>query len=139
MQAAVLLFGPSMLLFAIAPPELVGVAFTGMVFANGLGIALHNVNQVTLRQVLTPHELRARVAAVNRTVIFGAIPVGTVIGGIVAEVLGLRAALVVGGVGLCLGAVPYLVTRIRRQRSLEDFTRLSGPAPVVPEPVMTGP
>ena len=71
MQSAVTLFGPSMLLFAFAPPAFAGLAFAFMVFANGLGIALHNVNQVTVRQVLTPDDLRARVAAVYRTVIFG--------------------------------------------------------------------
>jgi MFS family permease len=94
-----------------------------MVFAHGFGISVHNVNQVTVRQLLTPDHLRARVAAVFRLVIFGAIPVGTVIGGLVAEVWGLRAALVISGLGLLLGSTPYLAVRIGRLRSIDELTR----------------
>ena len=123
MQLGIAVFGPSMLLFAIAPAPLAGIAFTAMVFAHGFGISVHNVNQVTVRQLLTPDHLRARVAAVFRLVIFGAIPVGTVIGGLVAEVWGLRAALVISGLGLLLGSTPYLAVRIGRLRSIDELTR----------------
>lgn len=121
MQLGVALFGPSMLLFAPAPAALAGPAFALMVFAHGFGISIHNVNQVTIRQLLTPDHLRARVAAVFRLVIFGAIPVGTVIGGLIAEVAGLRAALVVSGAALLLGSVPYLAVRITRLRSVDEL------------------
>lgn len=121
MQLGVGLFGPSMLFFALAPPEWAGPAFALMVFAHGLGIAIHNVNQVTVRQTLTPDHLRARVAGVVRLVIFGAIPVGTVIGGLIAEYAGLRSALVVSGVALLLGSVPYLGVRITRLRSIDEL------------------
>jgi MFS family permease len=121
MQLGVGLFGPSMLVFALAPAELAGVAFSGMVFAHGIGIAIHSVNYITMRQILTPGHLLARVAAVNRLVIFGAIPVGTVIGGLVAEAFGLRTALVLGGIGLCAGAVPYLIVRVTRLRTMEEL------------------
>jgi len=105
------LFGPSMLVFALGPPVLAGPLFTLMVFAHGFGISIHNVNQLTIRQVLTPDELRARVAAVARLVIFGAVPIGTIVGGVVAERFGARSALVVGGLCLFGGSVPYLVAR----------------------------
>jgi MFS family permease len=121
MHIGIGLFGPTMLAFALAPPAWAGPAFTLMVFANGFGIAVHNVNQVTVRQVLTPDHLRARVAAVTRLVIFGAIPIGTLAGGLVAEGFGLRAALIVGGVGLLAGNVPYLLARVWRLRSVEHL------------------
>src|SRR5262245_55487453 len=44
MQLGVSLFGPAMLLFAVAPQSLAGAAFAAMLFANGLGISIHNVN-----------------------------------------------------------------------------------------------
>jgi MFS family permease len=119
MQLGVSLFGPSMLLFALAPAELAGPAFTAMLFANGLGIAIHNVNQVTVRQVLTPDQLRARVQGVIRLLGFGAIPLGTLVGGIIGELVGLRAALLVSGVGLLAGGIPYLLVRVRRLRTVE--------------------
>lgn len=121
MQVGVALFGPSMLLFALAPPTWAGPAFTLMVFAHGFGISIHNVNQVTVRQLLTPDDLRARVAAVFRLAIFGAIPVGTVIGGLVAEAFGLRTALVASALGLALGSLPYLAVRVARLRTVEQL------------------
>jgi len=121
MQLGVSLFGPSMLLLAMAPAHLAGAAFAGMLFANGLGISIHNVNQVTVRQILIPDELRARATAVFRLVIFGAVPVGTVIGGLVGQAFGLRAALTLSALGLFAGALPYLVVRVVRLRRVEEL------------------
>jgi MFS family permease len=130
MQLGVGLFGPSMLLFAAAPPELIGVTFTAMFFANGFGIAVHNVNQVTLRQTLTPDHLRARAAAVFRLVIFGALPVGMTIGGLVGEAFGLRTAIVLSGLGMLVGSLPYLAVRIVRLRTMADVADAAPAEPI---------
>jgi MFS family permease len=121
MQLGISLFGPSMLLFALAPAALAGPAFTLMLFANGFGIAIHNVNQVTVRQILTPDRLRARVASVIRLLGFGAVPIGTLIGGLIGELLGVRTALVASGVGLLAGSVPYALQRVGRIRTVDDL------------------
>ena len=121
MQLGVGLFGPSMLVFALAPVQWAGPAFALMLFANSFGIAIHNVNQVTVRQLLTPDHLRARVAAIFRLVIFGALPVGTAVGGLIAQGFGLRAAFLVSAVGLAVGSVPYLLVRVRRLRSVDEL------------------
>jgi MFS family permease len=133
MQLAVSLFGPTMLLFALAPTELAGPTFAAMVFANGFGIAIHNVNQVTVRQVLTPDPLRARVMGVIRLAGYGALPLGTLAGGLIGELVGLRAALVVSGLGLLLGSIPYVLVRVVRLRTVAALTALGPsdePAPV---------
>jgi MFS family permease len=121
MQLGVALFGPSMLLFALAQADLAGPAFALMLFANGLGIAIHNVNQVTIRQILTPDRLRARVASVIRLLGFGAVPLGTLVGGLIAELVGLRAALIASGLGLLAGSVPYLLVRVGRLQSIDSL------------------
>jgi len=126
MQLGVGLFGPSMLLFALAPQPFVGAAFTVMLFANGFGISIHNVNQVTVRQVLTPDALRSRVGAVTRLAIFGAIPVGTLIGGLLAEIFGLRSALVAGAIGLFFGSLPYLLSHVVRLRTVDQLRPTEG-------------
>ena len=126
MQFGVALFGPSMLAFALAPTAWAGLAFGAMLFANGFGISIHNVNQVTVRQVLTPDWLRARVTAVTRLVIFGAIPVGTLVGGVIGELVGVQAALV-AGLGLLAGSLPYLLMRVGRLRTIEALTPADGP------------
>lgn len=121
MQIGVGLFGPSMLFFALAPPGWAGPAFGLMVFAHGFGIAIHNVNQVTVRQILTPDHLRARVAAVTRLVVFGAMPAGVAVGGLVAERFGLQAALLVSGIGLFAGSAPYVLVGVRGLRTVDQL------------------
>jgi transmembrane secretion effector len=76
---------------------------------------------VTVRQLLIPDAIRGRAAAVFRLVIFGAVPIGTVIGGLVGEWLSIRAALLVSGVGLLAGSAPYLLVRIARLRTLDQL------------------
>ena len=130
MQLGVSVFGPSMLAFALGPTEWAGALFTAMVFAHGFGISIHNVNQVTIRQLLTPDELRARVAAVTRLVIFGAMPLGTLAGGLIAELVGVRGAIVVGGAVLFAGSLPYLAARVWRIKTIDGIER-EGPAEAV--------
>jgi hypothetical protein len=89
-----------------------------MLFLNGFGIALHNINQVSVRQAVTPDYLRARVAAASRLLILGAMPAGTLIGGVLGAVIGLHGALLVSAFGLFLGSVPYAVSRVRSLQAL---------------------
>jgi MFS family permease len=57
-------------------------------------LVVWNVNTLTLRQVVTPHRLLGRVNASYRMVLYGAAPVGAVLGGALGDLLGLRAAMV---------------------------------------------
>jgi MFS family permease len=118
MRFGVGLFWPGMLLLGLAPAEFALPAFTLMLFMNGLGIAVHNVNQVSVRQAVTPHRLLARVAAASRLLILGALPAGTLIGGILGTAIGFQNTLLVSAFGLFLGGVPYTVSRVRSLRAL---------------------
>ncbi|MDJ0924312.1 MAG: MFS transporter [Acidimicrobiia bacterium] len=64
----------------------------------GLLIGLWNVVAVTLRQRLTPDELRGRVASVARLLAWGTQPLGALLGGVVAAGFGLRAPFYVAAV-----------------------------------------
>ncbi len=64
----------------------------------GAGITSWNVVSVTLRQSLTPNELRGRVAGAARLLAWGAQPIGAAMGGVVASVAGLRAPYFVAAV-----------------------------------------
>ncbi|HEY5579195.1 MAG TPA: MFS transporter [Acidimicrobiia bacterium] len=57
----------------------------------GLFSTSWNVVSVTLRQELTPDQLRGRVASVARLLAWGTQPLGALLGGIVARAFGLRA------------------------------------------------
>ena len=112
MRLAVGVFWPGMLLLGLAPTTIALPAFTFMVFLNGFGIALHNINQVSVRQAVTPDHLRARVTAASRLLIMGALPAGTLIGGVLGTTIGLQNTILVSAAGLFIGSVPYLVSRV---------------------------
>jgi len=69
---------------------------------------LYNINQVSLRQAITPDRLQGRMNATMRTLVWGAIPVGSFIGGILGTQIGVVMAIVIGGVVATLGAVRIL-------------------------------
>lgn len=61
----------------------------------GSSISAFNVNAITLRQVVTPTRLLARMNATYRMLIWGAPPVGAVAGGLLGSAVGLRAAVLI--------------------------------------------
>ncbi len=67
-------------------PFLIGAGL----FAGGVGIMLWNVVVVALRQRITPDRLLGRVNSGYRLLAWGTIPLGAVVGGVLAELLGLR-------------------------------------------------
>jgi predicted MFS family arabinose efflux permease len=73
----------------------------------GAGGAIWSVNQMSLRQHLTPVRLLGRVTAARRFLLFGAAPLGSALGGVLGGAVGLRVTLLVGAVGV-LGALALL-------------------------------
>jgi len=72
---------------------MLGVAY----FIADLGIPVYNINQVSLRQVITPNRFQGRMNATMRTVVWGTIPAGSFLGGIFSTSLGIIPTLIVGG------------------------------------------
>jgi MFS family permease len=96
--AAMALNGPATLLIAIAPvgnslPFLVAsvalASFTGLVY---------NINQVSFRQAITPERMQGRMNATMRFLVWGTIPIGAVLSGILATLLGLSATIWIGAI-----------------------------------------
>jgi MFS family permease len=59
----------------------------------------YNITQVSLRQAITPERLQGRMNAAMRWIVWGTIPLGTLVGGAIGQAVGLRAALWVGAIG----------------------------------------
>ena len=65
----------------------------------GIGQVVYNVSQVSLRQAITPDAMLGRMNATMRFVVWGTMPIGAVIGGILGGAIGLRETLFVAAIG----------------------------------------
>jgi predicted MFS family arabinose efflux permease len=83
---------------------------------------VYNVNQVSLRQAITPDRVQGRMNATVRTVIWGTIPVGAFIGGVIGNTYGLTPALYTGVVVWILAGFWILLgpIRLRTQPQASD-------------------
>ena len=77
-----------------------------------------NVNQLTLRQAITPHRLLGRMNAVTRFMYWGTMPIGSALGGVAAETVGLRTTLFAAVAGSVLATIPIALSPIRKLREL---------------------
>jgi len=59
-------------------------------------LPVYNINQVSLRQAITPDRVQGRMNATVRTVIWGTMPIGAFIGGVIGSTYGILPAMYVG-------------------------------------------
>lgn len=64
-------------------------------FVSGICAVLYNIGAVTLRQVVTPNRLLARMNGTYRMLLIGAAPLGALTGGALGSAVGLRPAMVI--------------------------------------------
>jgi MFS family permease len=79
-----------------------------------------NVNQLTLRQSITPQRLLGRMNSVTRFMYWGTIPIGSALGGVIAQSVGLRATLFGAAIGSFLAGIPIVLSPIRSLRALPE-------------------
>ena len=91
------------------------VAVLGFLFV--LVLASWNVVSVSLRQTLTPDEMRGRVSGAARLLAWGTQPIGAVLGGVIAAAFGLRAPFLFGGVGFVV--ILLLTWRVFSNEAIE--------------------
>lgn len=120
-------------LATVLPP--VPVSIIGLFFGAFCGV-LFNINQLSLRQALTPRPMLGRMNATVRFVAWGSLPIGSVIGGVLATVIGLSATLWVGAIGSMLSFVPILWSPVRSVKTIptEPDAATSGPTHATDEP-----
>lgn len=82
-------------------------------FASSLAIT----NGITLRQQLTPDDLQGRVNTTGRMIAWGGTPFGALIGGVVAETAGVRAAYLTLAVPVVIGLAVLLASPLPRLRT----------------------
>jgi MFS family permease len=112
---------PLILVAAAGGPHLLVLAllFTAE-FVSGIGLMLLDIMAGTLNAGLVPQPLRSRVAGAFMVVNYGVRPVGTALGGILGETIGLRPTLWIATIGPLLGMLFLLPSPIRTLRDVPE-------------------
>jgi len=87
-------------------------------FVVSIGVVVYNINQVSLRQSIVPRNIQGRMNATMRWIVWGTIPVGALVGGVLGEVFGLREAIAIAVVG---GIFAFLWVFLSPVRSLREI------------------
>ncbi|MHB8565479.1 MAG: MFS transporter [Nitrososphaerales archaeon] len=74
------------------------VVLSGVSLVQGIMIPIYNINAVSLRQAITPDNLQGRMNATTRTIVWGTLPVGSFLGGILGVTIGVVSTLYIGAV-----------------------------------------
>jgi MFS family permease len=139
-------FSVAGLAYPLAPQSFPHPALIAGGLALGFGGVAYNITQVSLRQAITPERLQGRMNATMRWIVWGTIPLGTLLGGLIATEWGLRSALWVGAIGSLFTFLPPLLSPVWRIREMPEpvveptsaQAEMAGgvvePAPVVTEP-----
>lgn len=109
---------PSSLLIPLARPgELVALTPIGLVFFS-YGVIVYNVAQVSYRQAICPDRLLGRMNASVRFMIWGIAPVGSLAGGALGELIGVRGTVWVSLAVQTLAITPLLLSPLRKMRDV---------------------
>jgi MFS family permease len=82
------------------------------------GVVAYNVTQVSFRQRLCPPGLLGRMNASVRFIVYGTMPLGGLLGGVLGELIGVVPTLWVGAAGGVLACVPVVLSPLLRMRDL---------------------
>ena len=79
---------------------------------------VYDVNELSLRQAITPNHLLGRVNAAMHLLFRGLLLLGALAGGAIAQAIGMRATLLAGALGFLLSGVWLVCSPIRHLREL---------------------
>ncbi len=119
-------FGPALFLVPAAPSSSpIPFLVTAFVLFGFTGV-IYNITQLSFRQAICPERMQGRMNAVMRFIVWGVIPLGSLLGGALATWIGLRETMWIGAIIGSLAFVPVLFSPVRTLREM--------PTPVSTEP-----
>ena len=96
-----------------AVPFLIGLFIISTFFGSGV-----DLNQLTLRQTLTPDAYLGRMNSIYRTLVWGALPLGNFLGGVLGSAVGIVDTFWIGGVIALLGCIAMWFSPVGRLRQI---------------------
>jgi len=79
----------------------------------GLTFSLYFIPQTSLRQLVTPIHVQGRANAAYQLFAWGSMSVGSLLGGVLGQRVGLQSTLVIGAVGMCLSSLWLIASPVR--------------------------
>jgi len=122
-----LLGGLAVVPIALAPASEQAIPFLIVSqLAAGFAQVVYNVNQVSLRQAITPERIQGRMNATMRFVVWGTMPIGTIAGGLIGTFVGLHEAIWIGAIGALFAFLPPLLSPVWRLREIPAGPEAAG-------------
>ena len=81
-------------------------------------VVVYNITQVSFRQGLCPERLLGRMNATIRFLVWGTMPLGGLLGGVLGSTIGVRPTMWVGAIGMALAFLPAFLSPLRTMREL---------------------
>ena len=106
--------GATWLLVPLTTGALVVPVLAAQALLYGVVGTIVNIQQWSLRQIVTPDELQGRVTASHRFLVFGSFPLGALLGGTLGSLIGLRETLALCAVALVSSGFVVLFSPLRR-------------------------
>lgn len=94
------------------------------------GVVAYNVTQVSFRQRLCPPHLLGRMNASVRFIVYGTMPLGGFLGGVLGDLVGVLPTLWVATAGGFLACLPVVLSPLIGMRDLPDELDATTPEPV---------
>ncbi len=114
----------------------------GAELVSSIGVMFYDINLNAVQTAVTPDAMRSRVAGAFATVNYGIRPLGAVVGGVAATLVGIGPTLVVAAVGGCLSVLWLVGSPLLAVRRVDDLEPVGvpgfGPAPSSTDPADVG-
>jgi MFS family permease len=117
-------WGPLMFLAnrSTAVPLLIAAWFLGEI-----SFVAWSINQSSFRQAICPPRLQGRMNATLRFLTVSSVPLGSIFGGILGEILGLRLAIGIAAFGLLLTPLLVVFSPVRKLKGLSEVDLIANP------------
>jgi MFS family permease len=122
-----LVTGPFILLVPLAGHGAALTLYAAGMAVSWFGGVVYNVAQVSYRQAICPDRLLGRMNASVRFMVWGTLPLGSLAGGALGELIGVRPTMWVGAIGASLAALPVVFSPLRKLRDLPDTVEDESP------------
>jgi len=123
-----MLYGPAILLIPLAPTSSPIPFLVAGLLVLSFGAVVFNVTGISFQQAVTPDRMLGRLNASRRFIVWGVIPLGSLIGGILATQVGLHATLWIGAIGSAAAFLPVLLSPVRSIGPMAEAIEQHAPA-----------